>query len=211
VRTPVFSRALGQAVPASDVFVTRSTDNVWRRYDRLVRPARGFVALGDALCAFNPLYGQGMSAAAVSATILRRCLQERDASDANFAAHFFRRQAAFLQIPWSMAVARDRAYAQATGTEILPDGLYKSVTHRLAWPVFTLITAASREDPVIEKHLDRVFNIEQPLTTMLRDPRVLAGLAFYQLKRWTKTTRLPAYADARFSPPAMDFSSLVRG
>ena len=45
--------------------------NRWRRYDRWPAKLAGFVALGDAACAFNPVYGQGMTTGALSALTLR--------------------------------------------------------------------------------------------------------------------------------------------
>ena len=43
---------------------------------------------GDAACAFNPVYGQGMSAAAVGAELLADCLRSRGNSDDGLAADF---------------------------------------------------------------------------------------------------------------------------
>jgi 2-polyprenyl-6-methoxyphenol hydroxylase-like FAD-dependent oxidoreductase len=206
VRAPAFAAALARARPTSDVFTTRATSNVWRRYDRLSASPSGLVAMGDAVCAFNPLYGQGMSAAAVSATILRDVLREHAALDRSVLRTFFRRQADYLTIPWSLAVARDRAYEHARGTEMLPDGFRKSLTRRLAWPVFGLISAASREDRVVEHHFGRVFNIQESLTDMLRNPRVLVGLARYQVRSMTGRTCLPPYASPLSMPPATDHS-----
>lgn len=201
VRTPLFSRALAEGTPLSKVYTTRSTANVWRRFD-LLDPVGGFVALGDAVCAFNPLYGQGMSAAAVSATLLKHHLATGDRAD--LPQRFFRDQAEFLRMPWSLATLRDGAYEHAAGTEISSSRLRRRLTRTLSWPVFNLLSGAAREDAVVQANFSRVYNMQQPLGEMLSSPRVLAGLAWYQIKRWTRTTRLPGYGDPTCSPPATD-------
>ena len=70
VRTPLFAAAMEQCEPTSEVHLTRSTGNKWRRYDRLPAPPLGIVFIGDAICAFNPFYAQGISSAAGSALLL---------------------------------------------------------------------------------------------------------------------------------------------
>jgi 2-polyprenyl-6-methoxyphenol hydroxylase-like FAD-dependent oxidoreductase len=54
----------------------RATENRLRHYDRLGCFPDGIVALGDAVSAFNPVYGQGMTAAALGADVLDRWLRE---------------------------------------------------------------------------------------------------------------------------------------
>ena len=71
IRTPLFAAAMAQCDPVSEVHLTRSTGNKWRRYDRLPQVPSGIVFVGDAICAFNPFYAQGISAASGSALILR--------------------------------------------------------------------------------------------------------------------------------------------
>src|SRR5262249_11986433 len=60
--------------PLSPVYPSRATRNRWRHYERWRTPLGRFVAIADAACAYNPRFGQGMSAAAVSARLLKDCL-----------------------------------------------------------------------------------------------------------------------------------------
>lgn len=73
---PIVSRWLAGAEPAGPVFGYRDTANVRRRYDRS-GPPEGFLAVGDALCAFNPVYGQGIAVAAQAAVAMRAALASR--------------------------------------------------------------------------------------------------------------------------------------
>ncbi len=214
VRAPAFGDALAAAEPISEVHTTRSTKNIWRRYDTYDAMPLGLVGVGDAVCAFNPLYGQGMSAAAVTARILRDALAAEAGGtgplDRAFTRRFAARQAEYLRVPWSLALTRDRGYDFATGSEVAPDGWRKRVAERMSEPAFELVSGASREIPVIGVEFSRVFNIEQSLNAMVRNPRVILGLLTYWLRTKTGRTRLPAPADST-APPPSEIHLLRRG
>jgi 2-polyprenyl-6-methoxyphenol hydroxylase-like FAD-dependent oxidoreductase len=79
--------AISAAEPLGDVGLYRVPSNRWRRYDKMRRTPQGLLVLGDAIRSFNPIYGQGMTIAAVEAMVLRDCLRAakqtcRDASSA---------------------------------------------------------------------------------------------------------------------------------
>ena len=70
LRAPLFAEAMKQCEATSEVHLTRSTGNTWRRYDQLPVHPRGLVFVGDSICAFNPFYAQGISSAAGCAVLL---------------------------------------------------------------------------------------------------------------------------------------------
>ncbi|MEV0366736.1 hypothetical protein [Nocardia fusca] len=207
-RSTEFGRVLDASKPLTGVHHTRSTRNVWRRFDRLSAPPPGFIAVGDAVCAFNPIYAQGMSAAAVSGLVVEQLMHCIDPCSAEFPAAFYAEQARVLQRPWSLAVSRDSGYDHAQGTETITGGLRKNVLRRLTWPAFQFLAEAIWQDSVVDAHFNRVLNIQESLADFLTNPRVLAGLGLYGAKKLLRLTGMPPPVPAHRPPPDTDYSAL---
>lgn len=209
VRTPLFAAAMTACEPISDVHRTRSTGNKWRRYDQLPEVPAGIAFIGDSICAFNPFYAQGISSAAGSALILKAHLEQATATgrrlDQRFFQGFLGEQRTWLKVPWGMAMARDRGYECATGTETLPVWQRK-ILASMTWPAFNLITGAAREDAVVDDHFARVFNLDESLADMMRSPRVLAGLLRFKVSSLFGRNKVPFGFDAQQDPPATDWT-----
>ncbi|WP_183093481.1 FAD-dependent oxidoreductase [Nocardioides stalactiti] len=209
VRASTFGEATAACTPLSEVHLTRSTGNKWRRYD-LVDPVEGLVAIGDSICAFNPFYAQGMSSAARSALILAELLATGAARDDAFFREFLARQKESLDVPWMLAMARDQAYDFATGTEVVAPWR-RRLAARFSWPVFNAITAASREDTYVEETFTAVFNLDRSLKEMMRDRRFLWGVARHQVRALLRRTTIPAGFDLGQDPPGTDYTDAVPG
>lgn len=208
VRAAVFGQATRRCTPTSEVHLTRSTGNKWRRYDLLETPPAGLVPVGDSICAFNPFYAQGMSSAARSALLLDQMLAaapEPGQRDIGFYREFFARQKKSLDVPWMLAMARDQAYDFATGTERAA-AWRRKLANRFSWPVFNAITAASREDDYVEQTFAQVFNLDKSLKEMAADPRFWFGIARYKIRQRLGRTVIPDGFDARQDPPATDYT-----
>jgi 2-polyprenyl-6-methoxyphenol hydroxylase-like FAD-dependent oxidoreductase len=104
--------AVRAAEPLSPVSMHQHPASIRRRYDRLDRFPDGLLVMGDALCAFNPIYGQGMSVAAVQALALRACLAE---GDDRLARRFLRACAPAMNNAWQLAAGSDLAYPDVEG------------------------------------------------------------------------------------------------
>jgi 2-polyprenyl-6-methoxyphenol hydroxylase-like FAD-dependent oxidoreductase len=163
LRSPIVSEALAISKPISAIFHRNGMQNIWKHYEKWSGPA-GFVAMADAVCAFNPVYAQGMTSAAVCSQILGKLVSEMDPTDANFPTTFFNRQAEFVRQPWGLSVARDRqAIGQSDGSGVGGE----------AWE------RALREGagvPVIAEALFNVINLNRPPESLMTDSEFLAAI-----------------------------------
>lgn len=208
-RAPEFARVLDASEPLTGVHRTKATRNVWRRFDRASALPAGYIAVGDAVCAFNPIYAQGMTCASTTGIILRDLLSHHDPTDRGFPSDFYERQAALLDLPWQLALTRDGAYGHATGTDVMPDGAKKALVSKYTWSGFQFISEAAFEDVVIKDHFDRVFNLHESLDELIRNPRVLWGLARYGVRKLLRRSRFPRLRPAHETPDPSDMSHLL--
>lgn len=118
LRTPTIYQAVKHARRLGEVARFRFPASEWQHYEELATFPRGLLPLGDALCRFNPAYGQGMSVAAQEALALRHLLATRTrASDplGGLAPAFFAAASALVESPWEMAVIPDLAHPATRG------------------------------------------------------------------------------------------------
>jgi 2-polyprenyl-6-methoxyphenol hydroxylase-like FAD-dependent oxidoreductase len=122
---------------------------------------RGLIPIADSVCRFNPVYGQGMSAAAQEAVVLRNLLAAH-ASDADplaaLGSEFLSAMESIVENPWSLSAMPDLVYPDARGER--PADLEKSIEHHIA------ITQAAHHDPDIHKRLIEVLNLLKPISAL---------------------------------------------
>lgn len=107
---PHIAEAIRLGQPLSPVRRFTNLANRWHRYDQLhTRHAERLIVLGDALCTFNPVYGQGMTVAALQAGVLGDVLRTRRAGGRldGAARDFQRRAAGIVRLPWLIATSGD--------------------------------------------------------------------------------------------------------
>jgi 2-polyprenyl-6-methoxyphenol hydroxylase-like FAD-dependent oxidoreductase len=105
-----------RATPLSDPVSYAIAASTRRRYERLTRLPERFLAIGDSIAAFNPVYGQGMSVATLEALELAACLDEPEGLTW-IGRRFFDRAARVVDTPWTMAVGADFAFHGVTGKQ----------------------------------------------------------------------------------------------
>ena len=163
LRVSTIFDATRSAEPLTPIKTHRATQNRLRRYERAKRLPENFVLLGDAVCAFNPVYGQGMTTAALGAMELRRCLRESGLK--NLSRRFQKRLAKTNAAPWLLAIGEDYRYRETVGGS---PTLMTRFMHRYMDHVVQLAT----HSVPIRQVLLLAFNMLVPPAALFR-PRVL--------------------------------------
>jgi 2-polyprenyl-6-methoxyphenol hydroxylase-like FAD-dependent oxidoreductase len=107
-------RIVSTCKPISDISQYKYSSSLRRHYENLSRFPGSFLVLGDALCSFNPVYGQGMTSAALQIKMLDELLKSGSSKE-ELASKFFRRAAKIIDIPWKMAVGEDFRFPETIG------------------------------------------------------------------------------------------------
>ncbi|HEV8168162.1 MAG TPA: FAD-dependent monooxygenase, partial [Pyrinomonadaceae bacterium] len=115
LRSSTIFDAIRNAEPLTPIKTHRATQNRLRRYERAKRLPGNFLLLGDAVCAFNPVYGQGMTTAALGVMTLRQCLREANGNLSNLSRRFQKRLAKVNAAPWLLATGEDYRYRETVG------------------------------------------------------------------------------------------------
>ncbi|MBA4864646.1 FAD-dependent monooxygenase [Streptomyces sp. PSKA54] len=167
---PFVHRWLRTAEPQSPVFGFRQTANVRRRYDLPGRRPAGFLAIGDALCTFNPVYGQGMAVAAMSAVALRDAL-----SDPRRTPTTRRVQQALLAASrqaWDISAGADKAMPGAIGNAVTT----RAVERPVGW-YLRRVQERYAGDPVVGQAFRSVLSLTAPVTALFA-PNVARAVLF---------------------------------
>src|SRR4029450_7240904 len=107
LRRPTIHDAISRATRLDGVARYGFPESVRRHFERLDFFPRGLLPIGDAICRFNPVYGQGMSVAAQEACLLRALLERLEGDSdpiAALAPTFFAEVQTLIETPWSVAI-----------------------------------------------------------------------------------------------------------
>ena len=120
--------ALRMAEPVGEVARHRVPSSQWRRYDKMRRLPDGLLVVGDAICSFNPIYGQGMTVAALEALALRDCLSH---GEKDLARRFFRAAVKPIRQAWQLSAGGDLALPEIDGEQSLLTKLFNGYVGRV--------------------------------------------------------------------------------
>jgi 2-polyprenyl-6-methoxyphenol hydroxylase-like FAD-dependent oxidoreductase len=170
LRSPVLYEAIRRAEPLTQVHGYRRTANRRRHYERLRHLPERFLVTGDAACAFNPVYGQGMSVAAGEAAALDRCLCEqrrrRPGGKLTGLPRRFQKEVARSHAgAWTIASGEDLRYPTAEGAR-------RDLPTRLSHRYFDRVVRAAMRDEAANLAFVDVIGLLAPPASLFR-PSVL--------------------------------------
>ena len=173
---PDVAEAIAGAEPLGEPVPFRFPTSVRYRYERLRRFPAGLLVIGDAVCSFNPIYGQGMTVAAMQAAALRDLLRGGSLPTAR---KYFRRIAKVIDIPWEIAVGADLAFPGVPGKRTAKVRMVNAYLPRLH--------AAAAVDSSLARAFIRVMGMVDRPEGLLRPDRALRVL-------WAHMRGVPAPA-----------------
>ena len=159
----VIADLMAGSEPLGEVVTHRFPANQRRRIEKMRQFPLGWVLLGDAVCSFDPIYGQGMTSAALQAATLGACLEHSGAVDRRFARRYFKAASKVVSLPWSVAVGGDFAYSGTTGRKPPGTDLLNRYVER--------VTVAGQHDDAVARRFSEV-------AAMVRRPETLLTPAF---------------------------------
>lgn len=171
LRSPEIYEAIKHGKPLSPIYGYQRTENRWRHYERLSRSPENFVVVGDAVCAFNPIYGQGITVGALGALTLDQCLKRQyqlhsDMDLAGLAQRFQKQLAKVITVPWLMATGDDFRWPTTKGPQ--PD----FVTRLMHWYLDQVMHVASERVEVYKVFVEVIHLLKPP--TAFFQPDILA-------------------------------------
>ena len=153
---PDFYDAIKDAEALSPVYRYQRTANQRRHYEALERLPESFILMGDAVCAFNPVFGQGMSVSGMEAVMLDEELKREE--DAGFAQRFQKRVGKIIAAPWQLATSEDARNLKPGETVNLGTRLLRFYMDHLLGMVST--------DPQVGRAFFDVMHLVKPPTVL---------------------------------------------
>ena len=158
-RTSTIYDAVKDARPTADIVRFRLPASSRRHFERLELFPAGLLVMGDAVCRFNPVFGQGMSVAAREAVVLAHLLQD-DVPMHRLAKEFFAAIQPTIEAPWGVAQT-DFVYPATRG--IRPADFGQRIQYNVA------LTKLAAQDAEVHKLVAEVSQLLKPQSA-LREP-----------------------------------------
>jgi 2-polyprenyl-6-methoxyphenol hydroxylase-like FAD-dependent oxidoreductase len=185
---PTIYEALRIAQPLTPIRGYGTPENHLRHFERMQCWPAGFIVTGDAVSAFNPVYGQGMTVSALDAMTLKRCLQEQQHSPrTDFEQHFQLQLAQTVANAWLLATNQDLRFPGLRLSGARPRRGLRFV-HRY----MDLVLSSAVVDPKIAQTYFNVITMTQGPRVLFR-PRLIAHVLVVACKR--TVTRLLGKAE----------------
>lgn len=170
---PDIAAVMRQSTPLGEPVRFTYPASTMHHYEELGSYLGGFLLIGDALCGLNPIYGQGITVAALEALTLRRMLgssggagpAEAPVPAADLPRTYFREVGKLLAEAWATAAAADLRFPQIAGKRPPGSGLINAYMVKYR--------AAASVDPVLGRTFLRVANMMDKPTRLLSAGHIL--------------------------------------
>lgn len=176
LRTPTIYNAIRGARRIGGIARYAFPQSLRRHFERIEKFPRGLLPFGDAVCVFNPIYGQGMSVAAQEAVLLRRVLARSAVNPnplATLAPAFFAELLPLLETPWAMAAIPDFIFPDTQGQR--PPDLERTLKF-----AFAMLRLAARQ-PDVHKLVVEVQHLLKPRSAY-RSPMLMTRVLMEMIR-----------------------------
>ncbi|GAA4965488.1 FAD-binding monooxygenase [Actinoplanes utahensis] len=177
---PGLFQDIARQEPVSEVRTYHQADARRRHFDRANRLPARLAAVGDAVASFNPVYGQGMSSAALHASCLSEYLCAGPDLDRP-ATGFFRSQKVVVDAAWDLSTSGDAQRTETTRPPF-PVRLQRALVNQV-------ITASTVDLRIATKFNDVAFMLAHPST--LATPSVLLRSLLVNLRHRRSRRAVP--------------------
>ena len=199
--TPDIYNRIKDLKPIGDTKIFKIPKIRRRYYEKLARFPDGLVVIGDANCVYNPIFGQGITAASAYTEALRtglaKQLKKTPGDLSGFPKVFQSSLPAALNLPWFLTNVIDLAYPQATGKR--PPGM-----SLIKWIVARMLEANSRNPRLHQKFME-VLHLHKGLSNLLHPVFILSVLGhgikslFVPLDKRANTKEMPPTMDLKLT------------
>jgi 2-polyprenyl-6-methoxyphenol hydroxylase-like FAD-dependent oxidoreductase len=167
LRTRTIHDAIKDAVPIGPIYRFGFPGSIRRHFERLDSFPDRLLPLGDAICRFNPAFGQGMSVAAQEVGVLKRLIEARAMNDdplKGLAQSFFAAIQDFLAAPWAMTES-DYIYEKTRGQR--PNDFHQRLKFNLG------LQRVAADDATVHQIMSEVTHLVKR-SSALRDPQIVS-------------------------------------
>lgn len=164
IPSPEFADWIGKATPSGPVRTLKFPYAYRRRFEHAELP-QGLVMMGDSMCSFDPVFGQGMTMAITGVKVLDEHLSRSKVFDASA---FLRDVSRKLDIPWKLAVTEDGRFRESKNADYFGIAFMHWFGRRIAF--------ACRQDLVVYRRFMEVVHLIKPPTSLLA-PNILCRIA----------------------------------
>jgi 2-polyprenyl-6-methoxyphenol hydroxylase-like FAD-dependent oxidoreductase len=165
---PEIFEAVSNAEPLDDPVAFSFPASVCRHYERLASFPGRLLVMGDAMCSFNPIYGQGMTVTAMESLTLGNHLRGGEIPQPLDVFRGFSRD---VSVPWNFSAGADLGFPGVEGK--------RTTMTRIANAYVARLQSAAVQDSVLTNAFIRTAGLVDPPQSIMRPGNVIRVLRGY--------------------------------